>query len=148
MDVTTLLPSDYISYLTTFFPNTLDALGSSKLMYYEKGINFAKNISSYVISALAILLLNYLIYLVFSLVPLDKTHKIAHNLKRRKLITIHDVLEQLILPITLFGVSQLGYILYNLKLYWVYFLAFIFVLGFIASPLIFSVWAYLHRKDS
>lgn len=95
MDVTNLLPEDIVNGIQEWPPNDLDQLGPPKMIYYNQGVNFIKNIITGIISCVALLLFNLLIYSILKLIPTKVTRLLAKKIERRKLITVHDTLEQL-----------------------------------------------------
>lgn len=92
MDLTNLLPENIVSSIRGFPPNDLDQLGPPKMIYYDQGINFVKNIITGIISCIALLLFNFCIYWLLKLIPLKVTRKLSKKIQRRKIITIHDTL--------------------------------------------------------
>ena len=86
-------------------------MGPPKLMYYEEGVNFVKNIITGIISCIAMLCFNYLIYFILKKIPCKFTNKFAKKLNKRKIITVHDTLEQLVLPVFFYSITQMFYIL-------------------------------------
>ena len=65
-------------------------MGPPKLIYYEEGVNFAKNILTGIMSALIMLMFNYCIYLLLNKLPCELTNKFSQKLNKRKIITIYD----------------------------------------------------------
>ena len=65
-------------------------MGPPKLIYYEEGVNFAKNILTGIMSAIAMLMFNYCIYLFLKKLPCEMTNKFSQKLNKRKIITIYD----------------------------------------------------------
>jgi len=106
MDLTYLMPQQIRNQLTSFIPSDLDQLGSPRLIYYEQGVNYAKNIITGFISVAFMLLLNYLIYLLLNLTPLKLTKILAKKISKRKIITIHDNFDQLVFPVFFYSMNN------------------------------------------
>ena len=92
--------------LTSFIPTDLDQFGPPRLIYYEQGVNYAKNIITGIISLAFMLLVNYTIYLIFCLLPFKLTRILAKKMAKRKLITINDSFEQLVFPIFFYSITN------------------------------------------
>lgn len=75
--------------------NKLDNKGPSKLTYYDSGVNFYKNSVIAILSCLVMFIINLLIYFILYKVPTEVTRKLAKKIRIRKIITVHDTLEQL-----------------------------------------------------
>lgn len=48
-----------------------------------------------IISVIVMLIFNFIIYLLLRLIPFKITRKFAKKISKRKMITVHDILEQL-----------------------------------------------------
>lgn len=92
MDLTNLMPDNVVNRIQGFPPNDLDQLGPPKMIYYDQGVNFIKNIITGIISCVALLTFNYFIYWMLRIIPLKVTRKLSKKIERRKIITIHDTL--------------------------------------------------------
>lgn len=92
MDITSLLPQEFSTAITGLAPNDLDNLGPAKLMYYENGLNFYKNIIAAIFSCTAMLLLNFFIYTTCRLLPFRPTRRLARKIAIRRIVTVHDTL--------------------------------------------------------
>lgn len=111
LDLTILLPEDAVERLKNFPAEDLDVMGPPKLMYYEEGVNYAKNIIAGILSCIFMLGVNYCFYFLLKKLPLKVTKRLAKKINKRKIITVHDTIEQLVLPIFFFANTQLFYIL-------------------------------------
>ena len=70
-----------------------------------------KNIITGIISCVVMLGFNWLIYFILKKIPCKITHKLAMKLSKRKIITIHDTLDQLVLPAFFYSITQMFFIL-------------------------------------
>ena len=86
------MPYSYTQKIQSSVPNDLDCRGPTKLLYYENGLNFYKNIIPAFISVAALLIINFIIYLILKLIPLKITRKLAKKIEIRKFITVHDTI--------------------------------------------------------
>lgn len=91
LDFTTVMKFDVQSAIAQFCPNDLDNKGPPKVVYYENGANFYKNMTQVLISVFLILIINFLIYLIARLLPFEITKKLSDKLKVRLIITISDM---------------------------------------------------------
>jgi hypothetical protein len=92
LSILNLLPKSYSSQIQNSVPNDLDCMGPSRLLYYENGLNYYKNIITALISVFALLAINLFIYLVLKLMPFKLTKRLAKKIAIRRLITIHDTI--------------------------------------------------------
>jgi hypothetical protein len=92
MDLTNLMPANIVSSIQGFPPSDLDQLGPPKMIYYDQGVNFVKNIITGIISCIALLFFNFFIYWLLKLIPLKVTRRLSKKIQRRRIITIHDTL--------------------------------------------------------
>jgi hypothetical protein len=95
LDLTNLFPNNIKEVLSNVSTNKLDNKGPSKMIYYDSGVNFYKNSVTGILSCLVMLLINLLIYFILTKVPTEVTKVLAQKIKIRKIVTIHDTLEQL-----------------------------------------------------
>lgn len=116
-------------------------------MFYEQGVNFAKNIFSGLISVAFMLLFNYLIYLMLKKLPFKFTHTFAKKLSKRKIITIFDTFDQLILPCFYFSMAQMFHILLKAELGWIYGMAFVLGAAVVVAPFLMILYIYSQRHN-
>jgi hypothetical protein len=90
MDLSSFLPQDKMEQIKALSPNDLDSMGPPKLLYYDSGINFYKNIITGFISCLTIFMVNFTIYFIMKRLPFVLTNKLAKKISLRKIILIHD----------------------------------------------------------
>lgn len=147
MDLLNLFPADLVDEIRSFPPADLDQLGPAKLMFYESGVNFVKNIVTGIISCVVMLLFNYLIYLILKAIPLGLTRLLAKKIDKRKIITIHDTLEQLELPAFFFAISQFQYILLRPNLSWIYGAAGLVSTAALVAPFLVLLYIYFNRHN-
>lgn len=119
-------------------------MGPPKLIYYDEGVNFIKNIITGIISVFVMLAFNLTIYLILRVIPLKVTRKLAKKISKRKMITIHDTLEQLELPVFIYAMAQLHHIILLPTLSWVYGSAMLLATFAIVAP--FGVIIYIWGK--
>lgn len=117
------------------------------MIYYDQGVNYAKNIITGFISIAFMLTVNYLIYLILHLIPLKPTRILAKKISKRKIITLHDSFDQLVFPVFFFSMTSFEYLLLHPYLYWIY--AFAALSGFltISAPFFVVVYVYLNRNN-
>lgn len=77
LDVTTAIEFDVNEYLRQLSPDFLDVKGSPKIIYYESGTNFYKNMIAVILSTTTILLINVIVFLLLRVVPFDFTFKLS-----------------------------------------------------------------------
>jgi hypothetical protein len=145
MDLSILFPDQAVSQIREFPPDDLDQMGPAKLIYYEQGVNFVKNIITSLISCGLMLSTNYCIYRVARHLPFRATHKLSRKINKRKIITVHDTLEQLVLPVFFFGSTQLLYILARPSLSWIYGCAALLAGGTLVAPFLVVLYIYSQR---
>lgn len=104
----------------------MDNKGPSKAIYYEFGCNFYKNVIASVFTVFIILLLNVAVYFLLSWMPCELLKKGAKKIKLRWIITLSDLTETLVLPISLFGLFQMQYVTFLPQFIWIYILMVIF----------------------
>lgn len=77
LDITKLISYDINAKVEALSQNDIDSKGSPKIVYYQKGSNFYKNMVPVIISIFIILLINVLLFAIFRLIPLSFTRKFA-----------------------------------------------------------------------
>jgi len=147
MDLTYLLPLDVRSKFISFIPTDLDQFGSPHLIYYEQGVNYAKNIITGFVSLAFMLLCNYIVYLVLRLTPLKVTRILAKKIGKRKIITLHDSFDQLVFPVFFYSVTNFEYFLLHPYLYWIYAVAGLCGFISISAPFFVVMYVYINRNN-
>jgi hypothetical protein len=145
MDLSNLLPSEVVDTIRSIAPNNLDQMGPPKLIYYDQGVNFIKNIITGIMSVVAMLAFNLTIYLLLRYIPLKVTRKLAKKIHKRRIITIHDTLEQLELPVFIYAMAQLHTVLFVPSLSWVYGAAMVLATVALVAPLGVILYIWEHR---
>ena len=69
MDFTTILPFDLSGELRTLSSDEMDNKGPYKIVYYEHGANFYKNIIPAMFTFSIILIFNFILFLIFKAFP-------------------------------------------------------------------------------
>lgn len=147
LSILNLFPYEYSQTIQNVVPDDLDNLGPPKLMYYENGLNFYKNIITAFISVFSLLVINYIIYLILRYIPLKITRKLAKKISIRKFITIHDSLEQLELPCMYYAFEQIQITLLRPKLMWIYGLAIFVSIIIVIFPFLIVLYIYSNRDN-
>jgi hypothetical protein len=88
MDVTTIIPGDIAGFFKNMSTSELDCKGHYKVVLFENGANFYKNIVPMIVSFFSIGLLNTVIVLLLYLIPTNWTRKIGKRLKNRWYVTL------------------------------------------------------------
>ena len=69
LDITTMFPFDIDEVMQNMSTSEFNTKGPIKAVYYEYGVNFYKNIIPVVISFALVLLINFILFFVFRLIP-------------------------------------------------------------------------------
>lgn len=72
-----MLDYDLSGKLESFSVNDLDLKGEAKIIYYESGVNFYKNMIEASISVMIIMLLNVVVWILLRVVPLGVCQRLA-----------------------------------------------------------------------
>lgn len=149
LELTNLFPQYIPNAIQSAVPNDLDNKGSPKLMYYDNGLNFYKNTIGGFMSFFLMLAVNASLYGVLRLIPFTITRKLAKKISIRKIITVHDNIEQFVLSFTHFALEQILVIILHSELVWIYGLALAVTSFIIAFPFLMVVYIYhnRHRED-
>jgi hypothetical protein len=92
LDVTAVLQFDVNGAIQQLSGSDLDCIGAPKIVFYENGINFYKNMVTVIVSTLMIIIINLIIYLVLRILPINFTRKLSQKLKIRWPITLSDLI--------------------------------------------------------
>jgi hypothetical protein len=69
LDFTAVLSFNVISAIAQLCPNDLDNKGDPKIVFYENGSNFFKNMIQVIIPLVVVLIINLLIFLITKTIP-------------------------------------------------------------------------------
>lgn len=146
MDITTVLQYDVNSRLRELSGADLDSKGNYKIVYYENGANFYKNIVAVLFSTLIVMVVNLLIWGLFRILPCSLTKSLAEKIKIRWVITLSEMLETLVIPISLFFVFQIAYTVPTTIYIWVYALGYLLFLFILTFPFITLSFLVIQRQ--
>lgn len=124
-----------------------DMLGDLRMVYYARGINFFKNIVECIGSFLALMLLNLICFGIIAVIPVKLFQSYRKHLWDRKLNTLNDSLETMVMPVIFFGVQQLSAVLYQGKYVYIYLLLVLMWAFMIAYPFVVAAFIHRHRND-
>lgn len=77
LDFTAVLSFNVISAIAQLCPNNLDNKGDPKIVYYENGSNFFKNMIQVLIPLILVLLLNLIVFIITKAIPCEITKKLS-----------------------------------------------------------------------
>ena len=89
---------------------------------------------------------NYAVWFILKRLPLKATKRMAKKMAKRKIITIHDTFEQLVLPMFFFAGTQLFYILMTPQLSWIYCFAGGSAAIVLVAPFLVVLYVYENRQ--
>ena len=87
MDITAIIPS-LGEFMKSLGVDDMACKGHYKVVYYESGANFYKNIVAIIISFFAIALLNVVVVLILFIIPCQITRDLGRRLKDRWYVTL------------------------------------------------------------
>jgi hypothetical protein len=145
LDFSNIAPLSIQLAIKNISVNNVDIYGGPKMLYYDNGANFYKNIIWTLISLMSVLFINLALYFIFSIIPCKLINKLATKIKVRKLITLHDNIEQLSLPIIFFSIAQFSNIIIIPELIWVYGLTFLVAFIPLFTPFFMVIYIYSNR---
>lgn len=145
LDLTALFPNDIVNQIQGIAPDNLDAVGPPFALYFHGTVNFYSNIVMALISFIIIITINFLLSYMFQLIPFSIFQKLSAKIKVRRLITIHDGFESMILPIIVAAQFQLFYVIPMYKLYWVYWLTYMTVIFTLILPWMVALYVYYNK---
>jgi len=146
LDFSNIAPLSIQLAIKNISVNNVDIYGGPKMLYYDNGANFYKNIIWTLISLMSVLFINLALYFIFSIIPCKLINKLATKIKVRKLITLHDNIEQLSLPIIFFSIAQFSNIIIIPELIWVYGLTFLVAFIPLFTPFFMVIYIYSNRQ--
>lgn len=91
MDFTTILQVDVNEKVRQLSGSSLDCKGEFKIVYYENGANFYKNMVSVIVSTLIILSTNFIIFLFLKALPFKFTTGLSQKIKLRWPISLSEL---------------------------------------------------------
>ena len=68
------------------------------------------------------------------------------KLNKRKIITIHDTLDQLVLPVFFYSIMQMLFVLIKVELSWIYGFASFLAAVTLIAPFLLCVFVYFNRE--
>lgn len=134
LDFTAVLSFNVISAIAQLCPNDLDNKGDPKIVFYENGSNFFKNMIQVIIPLVVVLIINLLIFLITKTIPCQITKQFSQKMKIRFIISFSDLLESIIIPTSLFAMFQLAYITWQPRYVWIYAFMYIIVMLLFLFP--------------
>jgi len=143
-----MLEYDLSGKLESFSVNDLDLKGEPKIIYYESGINFYKNMIEASISVVIILLINVVVWILLRIIPLGVSQRLAEKIRMKWLINLSEIVESLVIPFVFFGVSQVLFILLYDVLWWVYVLCCCFLFVLLLFPFMMLIYSSKIRKNA
>jgi hypothetical protein len=144
MDFTAVLNFSVSDVIAQLCSNDLDNHGPIKVVYYESGANFYKNMVQVMISVLLILIANAIIYGLVRVIPCRVTYKLSVKIKTRAIITLNDLVESMAIPTSLFAIVQLSYVTWSPTYIWIYVMSYLFVIPLLLFP--FGIVIYVNGR--
>lgn len=136
MDITTVLQYDINSQMKQLSGAYLDCKGHSKIVYYESGVNFYKNIVPVLFSFGVVVAINLLLWALLKLLPCSIPRLLAQKIRIRWVITLSEMLETLVIPASLFFMFLLAYTIPSGAYFWVYLLGYLLCLFLLLFPFV------------
>ena len=146
LDITSLFPFDINDYFRQFSPSEGDIKGPPKAIYYEYGTSFYKNMVPILISVAIIIFANLFVFFSIRFIPIKLFWRFSEKLRIRKLITLSDLMETVVLPVTVFSQFQFTRMLYQGSYVGVYLLMFSINLFVLVLPFIIIFVVFKYRR--
>jgi hypothetical protein len=94
-----------------------------------------------------LLLINYITYLAILMMPCGLCVDLKSHIEERKLNTINDNIEGIVMPIVFYSMQQFSNIVYQQKFVYLYLLVTLLWVGVLVYPLVIALTIYRRRKD-